>query len=239
MSETPEQNGNLPAEGTEPAAEAQPADGPPSTGGPPEKQSYIGQAWLVILLAFFFGAVLALVHTTMGPKIAENKRNETYSVIPDLVPGSDRDLTEEVVVEGADGREVRLYKALAADSSHLGWVIPARGQGFADVIEVLIGQSADLSRITGMYVLAQKETPGLGDYIRGEDFLQRFEGKPTDTPLVVVKADPRQDNEILSLTGATISSEAVSDIINATIENLRGRLEAHSGSAAAPEGSDG
>jgi len=31
----------------------------------------------------------------------------------------------------------------------------------------------------------------------------------------------------------------VSDIINATIENLQGRLDAHSGSTAAPEGSDG
>jgi len=215
------------------------AGGSSPLAGLPEKQSYIGQAWLVILLAFFFGSVLALVHTTLGPKIAENKRNETFSVIPNLVPGADRDQTQEVVVEGRDGREVRLYKAFAADSTHLGWVIPARGQGFADVIEVLIGQSADLSRITGLYVLAQKETPGLGDYIRGEDFLQRFEGKPTDTPLVVVKADPRQENEILALTGATISSEAVSDIINATIENLQGRLDAHSGSTAAPEGSDG
>jgi electron transport complex protein RnfG len=216
MSETPEQNEHL-----------------------PEKQSYIGQAWLVILLAFVFGSLLALVHTTLGPKIAENKRNETYSVIPALVPGSDREQTQEVVVEGQDGREVRVYKACASDGSHLGWVIPARGQGFADVIEVLIGQSADLSRITGMYVLAQKETPGLGDYIRGEDFLQRFEDKPTDTPLVVVKADPRQENEILALTGATISSESVTNIVNGAIENLRGRLEAHNGSIAAPGGPNG
>ncbi len=122
------------------------AGGSSPLAGLPEKQSYIGQAWLVILLAFFFGSVLALVHTTLGPKIAENKRNETFSVIPNLVPGADRDQTQEVVVEGRDGREVRLYKAFAADSTHLGWVIPARGQGFADVIEVLIGQSADLRR---------------------------------------------------------------------------------------------
>ena len=218
-----------------PADENQPADESLPASGLPEKKSYIGQAWLVILLAFFFGSVLSLVQTTLGPKIAENKRNETYSVIPTLVPGSDRDMTEEVVVEGHNGRQIRLYKAIATDSSHVGWVIPARGQGFADVIEVLIGQSVDLSRITGMYVLAQKETPGLGDYIRGDDFLQRYKDKSTDTPLVVVKADPRQENEILSLTGATISSEAVTNILNSALENLKGKLEAHNGSIAAPE----
>ena len=211
------------------------AGGSSPVAGLPEKKSYIGQAWLVILLAFFFGSVLALVHTTLGPKIAENKRNETYSVIPTLVPGSDRDRTEEIIVEGHNGREIRLYKAISTEGTHLGWVIPARGQGFADVIEVLIGQSADLTQITGMYVLAQKETPGLGDYIRGEDFLSRFEDKPTGTPLVVVKSDPRQENEILSLTGATISSESVTNIINGALENLRGKLEAHNGSTAAPE----
>ncbi len=201
----------------------------------PEKSSYIGQAWLVILLASLFGSVLALVHTTLGPKIAENKRNETYSVIPTLVPGSDREMTQELIVEGNNGRAIRLYKAFSTEGTHIGWVIPARGQGFADVIEVLIGQNADLNRITGMYVLAQKETPGLGDYIRGEDFLELFQDKPTDMPLVVVKADPRQENEILALTGATISSESVTNIVNGALENLKGKLDAHNGSSAAPE----
>ncbi len=200
-----------------------------------QKTSYIGQAWLVILLALCFGTALAFVHTTLGPRIAENKRNETYSVIPVLVPGADRDMIEELIVQGRGGRDVRVYKAFSADSIHQGWVIPADGQGFADRIELLIGQDADLSTITGMYVLAQKETPGLGDDIRGEEFRDLFRGKPADRPLVLVKTDPRQENEIRALTGATISSESVTDIINSAIENLRDVLRAHSGRGPTPQ----
>lgn len=201
----------------------------------PQKTSYIGQAWLVILLALCFGAGLAFIQTTLGARIAENKRNETYSVIPVLVPGAEKEMTEELVVVGANGRDVRVYKAFSAEGEHRGWVIPAQGQGFADRIELLIGQDISLSTITGMYVLAQKETPGLGDYIKGEEFQQRFKDKSTSRPLVVVKVDPKEENQILALTGATISSESVTNIINAAIQNLKSALEVHNSSTTAPE----
>ena len=54
----------------------------------PKHGGYLRQAWLVLLLALLYGAALAGVQTTLGPKIAENKRDETYGVIPTLVPGA-------------------------------------------------------------------------------------------------------------------------------------------------------
>lgn len=188
------------------------------------RQSYIGQAWLVILLAILFGAALALVHTTLGPKIAENKRNETYQVIPVLVPGAAQEQTRELVVTGRNGKENRVYQVFSADGVYRGWVVPAAGQGFADRIELLIGLDGGLETITGLYVLDQKETPGLGDYIKGEDFRGRFAGRPTDSPVSIVKTEPRTESEVVALTGATISSESVARIVNSAIENLREAL---------------
>jgi electron transport complex protein RnfG len=191
----------------------------------PRKQStFIGQAWLVILLALVYGSGLAFVHTALSAKIAENKRNETYRVIPDLVPGAEIPMTEEVRVRGQDGRENLVYRVHDGGGVHRGWVVPAGGQGFADRIEVLIGLDPPLSTITGLYVLDQKETPGLGDYITGESFRARFRGRPTGNPLVVVKSEPRAGNEIEALTGATISSESVSSIVNMALANLRQSL---------------
>ena len=60
----------------------------------------MGQAWLVILLALLYGGALAGVQTRLSPKIAENKKNETYSVIPALVRDTDKTKTVELVVEG-------------------------------------------------------------------------------------------------------------------------------------------
>jgi electron transport complex protein RnfG len=187
----------------------------------PRERNYIGQAWLVILLSLLYGGALAGVQTALSGKIADNKRNETYSVIPDLVSGADAAKTVESLVKGKDGKESRVYKVFAADGEHKGWVVAASGQGFADRIELLIGLDASLATITGLYVLDQKETPGLGDYITGRDFRDRFKGRPTDKPLVVVKSEPQADNEVRAITGATISSESVSGIVNAALANLK------------------
>ncbi|OHB73819.1 MAG: hypothetical protein A2V70_12845 [Planctomycetes bacterium RBG_13_63_9] len=191
---------------------------------------YIGQAWLVILLALLYGGALAGVQTTLGPRIEQNKENETYDRIPELVPGADRNETEKVnkakrlTVTGADGKGHRVFLAVAADRAPKGWVVPASGLGFADRIDLLIGLDKQLSKITGLYVLDQKETPGLGDEIRREPFRKQFGGKPTDEPLVVVKTEPAAGSQIVAVTGATISSDSVAQIVNQAIANLKGPI---------------
>lgn len=182
---------------------------------------YIRQAWLVILLALCYGGALAGVEKTLGPRIAENKKNETYDKVPDLVPGADRSKTVGVTVEDAAGNEQRVYKAVAADGRQVGWVLPATGQGFADRIDLLIGLNTEVTKITGLYVLDQKETPGLGDYISGSDFQSRFRDAPTAEPLVIVKTEPAASNEIRAITGATISSESVATIVNRAITDYK------------------
>lgn len=188
---------------------------------PHDKSGYVRQAWLVILLAIAYGGALAGVESTLGPRIAENKKNETYDVIPHLVPGADKSRTVEVTVEDAAGQPHRVYEARGADGALRGWVLPAGGQGFADRIDLLIGMDPEASKITGLYVLEQKETPGLGDYISGKDFQDRFRDKPTAAPLVVVKGEPGTANEVRAITGATISSESVAAIVNRAVADLK------------------
>ena len=187
----------------------------------PKKNNYLADGWLVILLALLYGGGLAAVQVSLGGRIAENRKNETYHVIPELVPGAVEAKTEEHTVTGSNGKTIKIYKAIDASGQHIGWVLPGGGQGFADRIDILAGVNADAGQITGLYVLGQKETPGLGDYITGSDFRSQYAGKPTDQPLAVVKTDPTAPNEIRALTGATISSESVSAIVNDTIANLK------------------
>lgn len=190
---------------------------------------YISQAWLVILLALAYGAALAGVQTGLGPIIDENKKAETFSVVPQLVPGADGGKTESVEIKGKDGRISTAYKAISDSGAQQGWVLPGSGQGFADRIDLLIGLTADASKITGIYILDQKETPGLGNYIVEEDFRKHFVDKSTAEPLCVVKAEPARPNEVRAVTGATISSESVTQIVNKTIENFEGALREQTG----------
>ena len=119
-------------------------------------------------------------------------------------------------------------EAFTTNSHAVGWVIKGAGQGFADKIEVLIGLGEDSDtgelKLKGLFVLDQKETPGLGDNIRSGDFRRRFVGKTAAGSLEVVKAGKggqATDNEVEGWSGATISSRAVGDIVNAAVTDFQ------------------
>ncbi len=184
------------------------------------KTNYLQDAWLVLVLALFFGLGLAYVQATLTPRIDANKLNDALAQIPQLVPGAAKGA--QVDLAGA-----RVFKALDAAGAPVGWVVPASGQGFADVVSVLIGVDANATQITGLYVLDQKETPGLGDFITsGPKFRDQFVGKPVDGSLTVVKRAAAAPAEVEAITGATISSDSVTGIINKRLAAFRQALAA-------------
>ena len=187
------------------------------------RAGFFAQAWLVLLLSICFGGGLAAVEIGLKPIIEENKRIEIFSQIPELIPGASSESSEEA--------RPGVYEAKSEEGATVGWLLRASGQGFADRIECLIGVDADAKTLTGIYVLDQKETPGLGDYITDQGrFRKWFEGQPTAQPLRVVKsASPPPAGEVQALTGATISSDAVADIVNKRVAAFRAELAAGGG----------
>jgi electron transport complex protein RnfG len=178
------------------------------------KKNYIVDAWLVIVLSLGFGSALAAVQIGLKPKIDANKLDDTLRQVPTLVAGATRG--ERV----ATGDRV-VYRALNAEGQTAGWVLPAAGQGFADRIELLVGVDAAAEHVTGLYVLDQKETPGLGDFITKEKFRGQFAGKTAVRPLRVVKNATTNPEEIEAVTGATISSDATTHTVNEAIARFR------------------
>ncbi|MHC4563410.1 MAG: FMN-binding protein [Planctomycetota bacterium] len=193
------------------------------------KNGYLRQAWLVLALAAVFGACLAGVEAGLKGRIEANKRNETFDQIPVLVPGADQAATQEweTSEEDKDKRKVA-YKALR-EKEHLGWVIKGAGQGFAGKIELLVGLDVEAETITGLFVLAQTETPALGERIKEDWFRGQFAGLRTSNDVTVTKASPMVEhkaaNKIAAVTGATISSQAVTDIVNKAVSEFRDRMD--------------
>ena len=202
------------------------------------KTSSLVQAWLVLLLAVSFGVSLAGVQLALGPIIEANKINETLEKVPELVLG--RDLAgkmaaqsqrleiaaRRVAVAMADrDKTYSVYEARSQDELR-GWGVKARGQGYADTIELLVGLSPGLETITGLFVLDQKETPGLGNKIITEAWRGQFIGASAKGTLVVVKTGAAKPGEIDAVTGATISSKSVAAMINTAIGDLRKPLTA-------------
>jgi Na+-translocating ferredoxin:NAD+ oxidoreductase subunit G len=199
------------------------------------KNSNLVQAWLVLLLALCFGSALAAVQVQLSDTIAANKLNETLEQVPALIwdeaPAPESvQITPGTLNVSKDGQasSYTLYR-VAQDDVVAGWVVKASGQGYADKLEVLVGVDADVQKITGLFVLEQKETPGLGNKIIEPQWRGQFIGKGTDTPLEVIKGKGEGPATIDAITGATISSRSITNIVNATIANLKGNLDASGG----------
>jgi len=185
------------------------------------KAAYIGQAWLVLVLAGVFGLGLGGVYVGLGPKIRQNRRNEVDRQIPKLVPGAAPERTTEMTIG-----EMQVYKAAGSDGEHLGWVIQTGGQGYAGRIDLLVGLDPAAERISGIYVLSQTETPGLGNHVADSDWRGQFAGKTATEPVEVTRHGPAKDNEVVVITGATISSGSVCSIVNEAVREFRSNMPA-------------
>ena len=197
----------------------------------------LGQAWLVLLLALIFGMSLAGVQAALGPKIEDNKLKETLEKVPVVILGQQAadELTakgeslvitpDTVAVEkGPVTKFYTLYKADFKDGTPAGWVVKTKGQGYADKIELLVGMDADAGKVTGLFILDQKETPGLGNKIVEEAWRAQYSNKETTTPFKVVKQGKGGVNEIDAISGATISSKAVTKFVNQAVSDLKPRV---------------
>jgi electron transport complex protein RnfG len=129
-------------------------------------------------------------------------------------------------LEVAVGRKVKVYPVFRVnrDGELAGWVVKAGGQGYADKIELLLGLDPALDTITGLFVLEQKETPGLGNKIILAHWRGQFTGKQTGEPLTVQKGGDASPVGIDAITGATISSRSVTAIVNQVVGGLKGHL---------------
>ncbi len=195
---------------------------------------YIRQGWLVLLLGLLFGVALAGVNAWLSPRIDENQRQARQAAAVAVVPGGEQ--AEQVTMD--DGTAV--YRVTGDGGRLVGWGIPASGQGYADTIRLIVGVNADATRLTGFRVIYNQETPGLGNKITGEAFTRRFENKDASAHLQAVQ-EPKEDDEVQALTGATISSQAVADIIYAQLNetDLLNELRRQAGgvpSAPQPDG---
>ena len=206
------------------------------------KNSNLVQAWLVLLFATLFGTALAGIQAKLGPVIEANKVKETMAKIPVLVLGEDlaAELADDNQTLTIKSRVVEVkkngitkfytvYDAWLPEGKMIGHVVKADGQGYADKIELLVGLDAQGKRITGLFVLAQKETPGLGAKILEDAWRGQFKEKSTEKHLSVVKGGGDKEDQIDAISGATISSKSVTGIVNTAVANVASQLEVTAG----------
>ena len=97
-----------------------------------------------------------------------------------------------------------------SDDTLVGYAFLATGKGYGGDIDILVGLE-DEQTLKGITNVTQSETPGLGSKIIESSFVSEFVGVNIDD--IFLKKDGGQ---IDAITGASISSEAVVDVVRNT-----------------------
>ncbi len=167
------------------------------------------------------GGFLTGVGLVTKDRIAHNKQMEIEEAITAVVPMTS---TSEVLHEEKD---LTVYGGKDESGNLVGFAVYTSGMGFQDKITLMFGVDASLAKISRMAILEQQETPGLGAKIKDlEAFLKYWEGKNSSQPLTLrkpaaISAEELSATEVNTITGATISSQAVLDMVNLSMEKLR------------------
>lgn len=186
--------------------------------------NFLKRSWLVIVAAFVFGLLVAVVNGALEERIANNAKEKLQKRMFELLDGAD----SFEIVAGDDG-VVLYYIGKDASGGIVGYALKASDSGFADKIVLLVAFGSELKALRGFAVLKSNETPGFGDKIKtvGDGvkitFRDQFVNCPIDQKLMITKTGDKKkvDAEIVAVSGATVSSEAAGKIVNDAIGRMR------------------
>ena len=193
---------------------------------------FVEQSWLLIVAAFFFGLLLAVTNTSWNDRIVQNEEDKFNNLAKAMLTQA---ATFELAIENAEIKsskgkiikiKINIKKALSADGQCVGWAFVCKGAGFADIIKLVLTADADFEKLAGYGVLSSNETPGFGDKIKNDYYRSQFAGVPAkELVLSKIGDDKIIDDQIIAITGATVSSEAVVTILNNYIGQVKTILQ--------------
>ncbi len=172
---------------------------------------------ILMLVGSIAAGGLALLNTHTAPIIAEYKAMQQALAREEVMSSVGGERFEE----RHDG-DFTYWRAFDETGKWVGDVAIARGKGYSSTIETVCGFDTTF-RVTGLKITFQQETPGLGakadEIKKGEKeprFLTQFRGK--DALTLAVKKDR---GDIDAITGATITSRAVTNSVREVAERVR------------------
>jgi electron transport complex protein RnfG len=178
------------------------------------------------------GLLIVSVFQITRPIIERNKaealRRAIFQVLPAARSSETFRMTSEEHFEVSAGEETGrplVYAGYDEQGELVGLAVEASGMGYQDVIRILYGYSPGESAVVGFRVLESKETPGLGDKIETDaGFLENFRRLDVSLtedrseilhPIEATKHGEKEHPwQVDGITGATISSVAIADILS-------------------------
>lgn len=196
----------------------------------PKLKYFLQQSWLLLVCSFFFGLLIAVTNAALSGRIEQNRIAKLNELTKALLPAAERfqpvEAGIEVQLPGGSKEKVTVFEAFASNGQRVGWSFNAHGTGFAGPIELVIAVDKDFGKIMGFNVLSSSETPGFGDQVKSDYYRKQFTGAPAEKLTLVKTGSPATiDSQIVAITGATVSSQAVVNIVNTFLTQIKDQMQ--------------
>ncbi|MBB6215942.1 Na+-transporting NADH:ubiquinone oxidoreductase subunit C [Anaerosolibacter carboniphilus] len=191
-----------------------------------KKGSLYSILFMMVITAVFTFALSALHQNTIvavqGNQLIKNQKKILYAF---NIPFDDTMKTEEIntlynthIKESKRG-DLLIYEGYIDDQLQ-GYATEMEGPGLWGNIHGVIAINKDLDAILGVDFLTHSETPGLGGRIDEQWFKEQFRNIPLNTTSPYVLYRPSPDGTVDAIAGATLTSKAVLDIVNDSLNQF-------------------
>ena len=159
----------------------------------------------LLLITAVVAGLLAFVNELTAGRIDELTRQKAEQAMREVLPAQDYTPLDAALPQGV----TEAYRAGDA-----GYVVRVAPNGFGGAIDLMVGVKAD-GTVNGVAVIAHSETASLGANCTREEFRAQYAGGAG--PFAV----GQDGGTIEALTGATVTSRAVTDGVNAAMDFVR------------------
>ena len=190
------------------------------------KSGFMKDALVLFAITLVSGLCLGFVYDiTKGPieQATIDKNNRTYQEVLSAASSfTEVEGSVEKIAELAASGELAGFGGVAIESvlegtdasgAAVGYVINSlSNDSYGGAVKISVGFDAD-GTITGVGIREINDTPGLGLKAKEPKFKDQYIGKNVNT-LVVTKTGASAENEIDAISGATVTSNAVTNAVN-------------------------
>ena len=193
-----------------------------------KKDSFMKDALVLALITLISGCCLGGAYGLTKQKIYEINMASTIESYKQVMPAEEYDdatYADALTTAQSDGKIaadnggaslISVVAAKDASGAETGYIIKGSATGYGGSVIVVVGVDADL-KVTGIsFPETLPETAGLGQKATEPAFYEQFAGK--GTKLSVKKGGGAGEDEIDAISGATITSTAVTNTVNAATE---------------------
>lgn len=157
--------------------------------------------------------LLAFVYQWTLPHIKKHQAVAREKAVFAVLPGAED-------YKGVKKDGLTFYEGYDEAGSRVGVALIITGGGFQGTIKLMVGTDPEAEKIYGIRILEHEETPGLGARITGKEYKSNFKNKAFGD-YKVVKREVKNEKEVEAISGATISSRKVTNIVENAITKIK------------------